>query len=144
MLNNSFIQLLGGKELVKQSITSNFDLIALSDQGISKASLESLIGHVGVSKKTFLEAILDISVKTLERKKSTEKLDRRTSSHVIEIAKVVEHAFAVFEEEEKVKRWLGKPNSGLNNMKPLDLFSTSTGLGMVNDTLGRIEEGVYS
>jgi putative toxin-antitoxin system antitoxin component (TIGR02293 family) len=144
MLNSSFIQLLGGASLVKQPITSNFDLIALSDQGITKASLESLIGHVGISKKSFLESILDISVKTLERKKSTEKLDRRTSSHVIEIAKVVEHAFTVFEEEEKVKRWLSKPNAALNNMKPLDLFSTSTGLGMVNDTLGRIEEGVYS
>ena len=144
MLDTNFIQLLGGKGLVKQAITSNFDLIALSDQGISKASLESLIGHVGISKKSFIENILDMSVKTLERKKSTEKLDRRTSSHVIEIAKVVEHAFTVFEEEEKVKRWLGKPNSALNNMKPLDLFATSTGLGMVNDTLGRIEEGVYS
>jgi len=144
MLNIDLIRLLGGKSLVKQSITSNFDLIALSDAGITKASLESLIGHVGISKKSFLESILDISIKTLERKKGTEKLDRRTSSHVIEIAKVVEHAFAVFEEEEKVKTWLSKPNAALNNMKPLDLFSTSTGLGMVNDILGRMEEGVYS
>jgi putative toxin-antitoxin system antitoxin component (TIGR02293 family) len=139
-----FIQLLGGKGLVKQAITSNFDLIALSDTGITKASLESLIGHVGVSKKSFLEGVLDISIKTLERKKSSDKLDRRTSSQVIEIAKVVAHAFVVFEEEEKVKRWLAKPNGALNNMKPIDLFGTSTGLGMVNDVLGRIEEGVYS
>ena len=139
-----FIQLLGGKGLVKQVITSNFDLIALSDTGITKASLESLIGHVGVSKKSFLEGVLDISIKTLERKKSSDKLDRRTSSQVIEIAKVVAHAFVVFEEEEKVKRWLAKPNAALNNMKPIDLFGTSTGLGMVNDVLGRIEEGVYS
>jgi putative toxin-antitoxin system antitoxin component (TIGR02293 family) len=139
-----FIRLLGGKAILKKAIRSNFDLIALSDNGLTKASLESLIGHLGVSKKSFLEDILDLSIKTLERKKSTEKLDRRTSSHVIDIAKVVEHAFGVFEDKEKVKRWLTKPNAALNNMKPFDLFSTSTGIGMVNDILGRIEEGVYS
>ena len=139
-----FIRLLGGKGILKKTIRSNFDLIALSDHGLTKASLESLIGHLGVSKKSFLEDILDLSVKTLERKKSTEKLDRRTSSHVIDIARVVEHAFAVFEGEDKVKRWLTKPNAALNNMKPFDLLSTSTGIGMVNDILGRIEEGVYS
>jgi len=139
-----FIHLLGGQNIVKKVIKSTFDLIALSEYGLTKASLESLIGHLGVSKKSFLEDVLDMSVKTLERKKSTEKLDRRTSSQVIEIAKVVEHAFSVFEDEEKVKRWLTKPNAALNNIKPFDLFGTSTGLGMVDDILGRIEEGVYS
>ena len=29
-------------------------------------------------------------------------------------------------------------------MKPIQLFSTLTGLNLVNDVLGRIEEGVYS
>jgi uncharacterized protein (DUF2384 family) len=29
-------------------------------------------------------------------------------------------------------------------MKPVALFDTMTGLNMVNDILGRIEEGVYS
>ena len=63
---------------------------------------------------------------------------------MIEIAKVVEHAFAVFENEEKVKNWLNTPNKALNNIKPVDLFYMPTGLNMVNDILGRIEEGVYS
>jgi len=63
---------------------------------------------------------------------------------VIEIAKVVEHAFSVFENDEKVKSWLSAPNKALNNIKPIDLFYMPTGLNMVNDVLGRIEEGVYS
>jgi putative toxin-antitoxin system antitoxin component (TIGR02293 family) len=63
---------------------------------------------------------------------------------VIEIAKVVEHAFVVFESEEKVKNWLNMPNKALNNIKPIDLFYMPTGLNMVSDILGRIEEGVYS
>jgi putative toxin-antitoxin system antitoxin component (TIGR02293 family) len=139
-----FVHLLGGKSILTKPIRSEFDIISLSNEGITKASLDALIGHLGISKKAFSENILDASVKTLERKKSTDKLDRRTSSIAIEIAKVLEHAFGVFESDEKVKSWLNKPNRALNQIKPIDLFYLPTGLGMVNDVLGRIEEGVYS
>jgi putative toxin-antitoxin system antitoxin component (TIGR02293 family) len=140
----SFAHLLGGKSIITKPIQSDFDIIDLSSEGITKASLDTLIGYLGISKKAFSENILDASVKTLQRKKSTDKLDKRTSSHIIEIAKVVEHAFEVFENEEKVKRWLNYPNRALNNIKPIDLFYLPTGLKMVDDILGRIEHGVYS
>lgn len=139
-----FVSLLGGKQLIAKSPESDFDLITLSGEGITKASLDALISHLGISKKAFSENILDTSVKTLERKKSTDKLDKHTSSLVIEIARVVEHAFAVFEDEEKVKLWLNTPNRALNYTRPIDLLYLPTGLNLVNDILGRIEEGVYS
>jgi putative toxin-antitoxin system antitoxin component (TIGR02293 family) len=85
-----------------------------------------------------------MSIKTLERKKPADKLDRRISSHMLEIARIMVHALAVFEDADKLKRWLHKENKALNNMKPVHLFSTLTGLNLVNDVLGRIEEGVYS
>jgi putative toxin-antitoxin system antitoxin component (TIGR02293 family) len=140
----TFVRLLGGKSIITKPIRSEFDIISLSNEGITKASLDALIGHLGISKKAFSENILDASVKTLERKKSTDRLDKHTSSLVIEIAKVVEHAIAVFGDEEKVKRWLSAPNRALNNTKPIDLFYIPTGLNMVNTILGRIEEGIYS
>jgi len=143
-LKPNFVYLLGGKNILTKPIRSEFDIISLSNEGITKASLDALIGHLGISKKAFSENILDASVKTIERKKATDRLDKHTSSHVIEIARVAEHAFAVFENEDKVKQWLNTPNRGLNNHKPIDLFYIPTGLKMVNDILGRIEEGVYS
>ena len=136
--------MLGGKDIVTKPSRTEFDIISLSNDGITKASLDALIGHLGISKRAFSENILDASVKTLERKKSTDKLDKHTSSLVIEIARVVEHAFAVFEDGEKVKQWLNAPNRALNNIKPNDLFYTPTGLNMVSDILGRIEDGVCS
>ncbi len=140
----NLVYLLGGKSIITHPLRSGFDIISLSNDGITKASLDALSSHLGISKKYFSENILGISVKTLERKKSTDKLDKHISSHVIEIAKVAKHAFDVFEDEEKVKTWLNTPNRALNNMKPIDLFYISTGLGMVDDILGRIEYGVYS
>jgi putative toxin-antitoxin system antitoxin component (TIGR02293 family) len=138
------VTLLGGSAMVNVEIRSDFDLITLSNAGITKGSLEALIAHLGMSRKDFTEKILNISVKTLERKKSEDKLDRRISSHIIEIAKVVEHSFEVFENKEKVQQWLNTGNRALNNMKPIDLFYIPTGLAMVDTVLGRIEEGVYS
>ena len=140
----TFVGLLGGKGIITKPICSEFDIISLSNEGITKASLDALIGHLGISKKAFSENILDASVKTLERKKSTDRLDKHTSSLIIEIAKVVEHAIDVFGDEDKVKRWLSAPNRALNNTKPIDLFYIPTGLNMVNTILGRIEEGIYS
>lgn len=140
----SLINLLGGKTLVKTDLSTDFDLIALSQQGITKASLESLIAYIGISKKTFIENILDLSVKTIERKKNNDLLGQHISSHILEIAKVVAHAFSVFEDEKKVQKWLITPNRALNNTQPIDLFMMPTGLNMVDQILGRIEEGVYS
>lgn len=140
----NFVDFLGGKNIITKPVQTEFDIIALSNDGLTKASLDALISHLGISKKAFSENILDASVKTLERKKTTDKLDKHTSSIVIEIARVVEHAFNVFESEEKVKSWLNTPNRALNHIKPINLFYIPTGLGMVNDVLGRIEDGVYS
>jgi putative toxin-antitoxin system antitoxin component (TIGR02293 family) len=141
---NDLVYLLGGTDLIREKIKSAFDLITLSNKGIRKASLDALVGHMGMTKKSFAEDILNLSVKTLERKKGDDLLDRHTSSHIIEVAKVVEHAFEVFEEEERVQKWLNMPNRALNQMKPLALFYIPTGLAMVDNVLGRIEEGVYS
>jgi putative toxin-antitoxin system antitoxin component (TIGR02293 family) len=125
-------------------IRSEFDLISLGNHGITKAAIETLAKHMGISRKMMAEDIFDLSVKTLERKSPQDLLDKKTSSHALEIARVMNHALEIFEDEEKVRRWINKPNRAMNNMAPVQLFDTLTGLNMVNDVLGRIEEGVYS
>lgn len=141
---NSILQWLGGSNSIRSLLRSDFDLIQAGAEGIPKSSIDALAAHLGISRKTMAEDILDLSVKTMERKAPSDKLDKRTSSHAIEIAKVIQHAYAVFEDSDKVRRWINKENTALNSMKPLQLFDTMTGLVMVNDILGRIEEGVYS
>ncbi|GGC29265.1 hypothetical protein GCM10011386_21630 [Parapedobacter defluvii] len=138
------VSLLGGKEVLGMGVKTEFDLITLSNEGLKRASLDALISFLGMPKKQFVESILDMSVKTIERKRSEDRLDRHTSSHIIEIAKVVEHAVMVFEDEDKVRDWLATPNRSMNGMRPLALFHMPTGLALVNTVLGRIEEGVYS
>jgi putative toxin-antitoxin system antitoxin component (TIGR02293 family) len=128
----------------KSKLESDFDVIDMGEQGITKASIDDLTSHIGITRKTMAEDVLGMSVKTLERKTPKEKLNKQTSSHAIEIAKIMQHAYEVFEDEEKVKRWMNKENRALNNLKPVMFLGTLTGINMVNDILGRIQEGVYS
>jgi putative toxin-antitoxin system antitoxin component (TIGR02293 family) len=127
-----------------KTMHSDFDIVKLGAIGITKSSINSLASYIGISRKNMAEDIFDVSVKTLERKESKTRLDKKTSSHALEIAKVVQHAYEVFRDEEKVKLWVNRENKALNNMKPVQMFDTLSGLNMVNDILGRIEEGVYS
>lgn len=134
---------LGGSSLLGP-ISSEFDLLNAGQKGIAKASVDELANYLGISRKAMAEDIFDLSVKTMERKSPKDKMDRRTSAHALEIAKVMQHAYEVFEDEQKLKLWVNKENKALNGAKPVFLFSTLTGLNMVNDVLGRIEEGIYS
>jgi len=127
-----------------RSIISEFDLIKLGTAGITKNAIHNLASSIGISRKDIAEDIFNISVKTLERKGLKTKLDKKTSSHAVEIAKVLQHAYDVFRDKDKLKRWLNAENKALNNLKPVELFDTLSGLVLVNDVLGRIEEGVYS
>jgi putative toxin-antitoxin system antitoxin component (TIGR02293 family) len=135
---------LGGKARVKQDIRTNFDIIRASESGITKASVDELSRSIGVSKKDMAEEILNVSIKTLERKQPSDKLDKKISSHALEVARVMQHAFEIFEDEEKAKQWLNRANRALNGIAPVHLLDTMTGINMVNDVLTRIEEGVYS
>jgi putative toxin-antitoxin system antitoxin component (TIGR02293 family) len=129
---------------VSRSIISEFDLIKLGTAGVTKNAIHNLASSIGISRKDIAEDIFNISVKTLERKGMKAKLDKKTSSHAVEIAKLLQHAYDVFRDKDKLKRWLNTENRALNNLKPVELFDTLSGLVLVNDVLVRIEEGVYS
>lgn len=141
---NGVVRWLGGSVVVGTLILSNFDYITAGSFGITKTSIDKLAAYMGVTRKMMAEEILDLSVKTLERKAPGEKLDKKTSSHALEIARVMQHAFEIFQDDEKVKGWMNTENKALKGMKPVQLMDTLTGLNMINDILGRIEEGVYS
>lgn len=135
---------LGITGAASKKVSTYLDYIKLSNSGITKASINTLADYIGVSRKYISENIFDVSVKTMERKDDKEKLNRKISSHALEIAKLMQHGYIVFRDEEKLKRWLNRENRALNNMKPVELLDTLSGLVLVDDVLGRIEEGVYS
>lgn len=137
------VRWLGGSGIIGIPIVSDYDVLMAGESGIPKQAIDHLAGYIGISRKSMAD-VFEVSIRTLERKAPTTKLDKKTSSHALEIAKVMQHAFNVFEDEEKSKMWVNRRNRALNGKKPVEFFGTLTGLSMVNDVLGRIEDGVYS
>jgi putative toxin-antitoxin system antitoxin component (TIGR02293 family) len=136
-------RVLGGKDFMPTEPVSAYDLVLASDKGISKQAILHLADVMDIPMKD-MASLLNLSYKTLGRKRKTDLLDRLVSSLSIEIASTVANGLSVFEDAEKLKRWLQKENRSLNGRKPIELLNTPTGINMVNRVLSRLEEGVYS
>lgn len=135
--------LLGGKEFMPSRPSSVIDFIVASSKGIPKLSVINLASVLEVPMKD-MATLLNVSYKTLGRKKKTDILDSISSSLSIEIANTIAKGLSVFEDSARLNRWLHKENSALKGKIPFDLLSTPTGIKLVNQVLGRIEEGVYT
>ena len=135
--------MLGGKYFMPVMPSSSIDFVTASSNGIPKGSVSNLAVLLDVPMKD-MAFLLNISYKTLGRKKSTDVLNSITSSLTIEIAHTIAKGLYVFEDADRLNRWLHKENKALKGNKPFDLLSTPTGINLVNQILGRIEDGVYS
>jgi len=135
--------ILGGKTFMATKPSSIFDFVTASSKGIPKLSVLNLAAVLDVPMKD-MAVLLNVSYKTLGRKKKTDVMDTISSSLSIEIANTIAKGLSVFEDPVKLNRWLHKENRALNGQKPFNLLNTPTGIKLVNQVLGRIEEGVYT
>lgn len=91
-------------------LKSAFVFPELAKTGVPRVSIDKLSDYMGIIKKVFSNPILHVSASTLERKEPQEKLDLYTSSIMVEVARVMEHAYEVIQDQDKVKNWLQRPN----------------------------------
>lgn len=59
------------------------------------------------------------------------------------IVDVTARAIEVFGTREKALRWLKTPVRSLGDQTPLSLLNSTEGVAQVQDTLGRVEHGVW-
>jgi putative toxin-antitoxin system antitoxin component (TIGR02293 family) len=135
--------ILGGKGFMTKEPVSGLDFLTASVKGIPKLSVENIARIMNIPMKD-MAALLNLSYKTLARKRKTDVLNNVVSSLSIEIANTLAKGLSVFEDADTLNRWLHKENKALNGQKPFDLLNTPTGINLVNQILGRIEDGVYS
>ena len=135
--------ILGGKIFMAREPVSGFDFVVASKKGITKQSIINLADIMDITMKD-LAALLNVSYKTLGRKRRTDILGSLVSSLSIEIAHTIAKGLFVFEDADKLNRWVQKNNRALNGRKPYELLNTPTGIKMVNRVLNRMEEGVYT
>ncbi len=136
-------RILGGRSFAQLIPESALDFFQIGERGIKKTSLKSLAEVMGIPMVD-LSDMLNVSYKTLSRKGNNDLLDGWISSHSIEIAQTLARGLALFEDKEKLKRWLRKPNRALKGKIPLELLKYPTGIRLVNQVMLRIEEGIHT
>jgi putative toxin-antitoxin system antitoxin component (TIGR02293 family) len=89
-----------------------------------------------------LAELLQISPRTLDRRRKEKTLPADESERSYRIARLTELAIQVFEDPEKVSAWFAQPNFALGNQKPLDLMKSEPGARLVERLLRQIDHGI--
>ena len=126
---------------------SNHDLLAQVKNlktGLPYSRLAAFIKHTGPSLND-LAPLLQIPSRTLARRKVQGALTGLESERLARLAGLVNQAVQLFEGEIPAPiAWLRTPAKALANQPPLAMAETEIGARAVEDSIGRLEYGVFT
>lgn len=107
-------------------------------EGVPTEALERLQGVLDVPTRE-IAAVLGIPPRTLTRRRNAERLASDESDRLLRLARLVEIALVVLEDEESARAWLLEPKRLLGGESPLRHADTDPGARAVEDMLYAIE-----
>jgi putative toxin-antitoxin system antitoxin component (TIGR02293 family) len=135
--------LFGGVPVLGHTIDTEMDFYELGKEGLPKKALLNFAKSLGISMRA-LTGMLNVTERTLQRKKDTDLLNEGLSEHILQLAEVYSRGEEVFGDLKQFKLWLDSSSRALGDRKPLELLSSRYGAQMILNELGRIEHGVIS
>jgi putative toxin-antitoxin system antitoxin component (TIGR02293 family) len=139
--------LLGGYAVLRHRLFDQLDVHEFLNRGLPRAAVTHLYKNITLlHSRDFFEHALGMSQRTFQRSKLTpgKPLNREQSGRIWKFAEIVAKAIEVFGSQEEALAWLERPALGLEQRRPIDLLSTTAGVKLVEDLLGRLEYGVYT
>jgi putative toxin-antitoxin system antitoxin component (TIGR02293 family) len=125
-------------------VTDPNKLVDRINAGFSYRSYERLMKELQLTNSE-LAKLVQISTRTLARRKSQGKLLPDESERLLRISRVYDQAVRFFEEDKIAARgWLKSSARGLRNRTPLEYAKTEVGAREVERLIGRMEYGVFS
>ncbi len=134
---------LGGEQILGRRLATNRDLREAIREGLPPAVIERLMAASGLSLSE-LAAALDLSPRSLQRRRSAGKLARFESDRLYRLARIVALANEFLGDHERAIRWLKRPNHALGGIAPVAALDTELGARQVENVLGRIAYGGVS
>jgi len=131
------------RKVFHRRLKSYMDVIEMSKEGITKASLMEFVHYLNFSPEQFAR-MLPITLRTIQRYSNKQKFSPSVSEHIIQLVFLAGKGIEVFGSREKFMSWFNTPSKALGGKVPSDLVNLKTGAQMVMDELGRIEHGVYA
>lgn len=146
MTATAVAQKLGGRRVLRRTITSELDLAEAVRAGLPVSALDHLLAGLG----EWIGSAADVyrvvgSARTLQRKRAHHTiLSADESDRLARLARLLVRAEEAVGDVEKAHRWLGQPNRALGGQRPVSLLDSDAGALAVERVLGRMEHGVYS
>lgn len=134
---------LGGERAVGRALSSDYDLREAIREGFRHAVVAKLMEASGLTLKQ-LAAALDLSPRSLQRRRASGRLARYESDRLYRLARIVALANEYLGGRERALRWLKRPNHALGDVAPVAAIDTELGARQVENLLGRIAYGGIS
>lgn len=118
------------------------NLIERARKGLPASAVNELARIAGLTDPQIARAI-GVSTRTLARIRTAPAnlLGQVESDRALRVARVLDHARGVFEDDAKMVRWLHNPIVALGGKAPVDFLDTDAGLRRVDTILGQIDYG---
>jgi len=140
---HAVVEELGGEPVLGRSFRTATDLQSAIREGFPQTVVEEVMHAAGLTLKE-LAASLDLSARSLQRRRRQGRLARYESDRLYRLARIVALAKHYVGDEETATRWLKRPNRALGGSAPLELIDTELGARAVENILGRIAYGGVS
>ena len=114
-------KILGGQKVLRKKIQNRFDLIELSNMGITKNALSHLAKYLCFSMSQMAE-LLPVTERTIQRYASNEHFNRVISEQILKIAEVATKGAEIFDDKDKFLLWMNHPHTALVNRTPMSLL----------------------
>jgi putative toxin-antitoxin system antitoxin component (TIGR02293 family) len=134
---------LGGEAVLGRRLERDSDLQTAIREGFPQKVIEELMEAADLSIKE-LAACLDLSPRSLQRRRREGRLARYESDRIYRLARIVALAKASLGSRDAATRWLKRPNRALGGQAPLAVIDTEIGARAVENVLGRIAFGGVS
>lgn len=134
---------LGGERALGRALSNDHDLRDAIREGFRPAVVEELMRASGLTLKE-LAGALDLSSRSLQRRRSGGRLARHESDRLYRLARIVALANESLGDRERALRWLKRPNRALGGIAPVAAIDTEPGARQVENVLGRIAYGGIS
>ena len=134
---------LGGEAVLKRRLTRDADLQSAIRDGFPQNVIDELMEAADLTIKE-LAASLDLSPRSLQRRRREGRLAPYESDRIYRLARIVALAKSSLGSREGATRWLKRPNRALGGKAPLAMIDTEIGARAVENVLGRIAFGGVS
>ncbi len=112
-------------------------------EGVSGRILQQVVYALPSDRNVFVR-LLETNSSNLHRFYKRKSLGRAQSEEVLDTIKLYVEAEKVFGDREIAEDWLHTPVPALSGSRPVDLFDTFAGRGMVRQALRKISFGEFS